>query len=138
MGVTLIPPTGAPAGCNSNIELNTSRVDYTINNDIIHHRTGTEEGRSYQVTAGQIQIMITGVCIEENGNTAMENAEILECAANNWGSTASTGTISTYPKVNWRLGNEYCLIQKVTFIDEAGSNEREIPYVITAFIDTRT
>ena len=68
----------------------------------------------------------------------MENAEILECAIDNWGADANTGTVSTYPNVNWRIGNEYCLLQKVTLIDEGGLDAEEISYVITAFIDTRT
>lgn len=136
--VVLKPPSGAPAGCNDNIELHAERIDYTVNNDIIHKRTGTQEGRAAQLISGSIQMNITGICIAENGNTAMENVAILECAGNEWGSATSPSSLSSYPKVNWRLGDQYMLIQKVTFIDEGAMAANEINYLITLYLDTRT
>ena len=136
--VVLKPPSSAPSGCNSNIELHAERIDYIINNEIHQKRTGTEDGRAAQLISGLIQINITGVCIEEGGKTAIENSEILECAANNWGGVTSPGTESTYPKINWRLGDEYILIQKLTFIDEAWMADNIVNYLLTVYVDTRS
>ena len=136
--VVLKPPTAAPAGCNANIELHAERIDYSVLNDIIHKRTGTQEGRSVQLISGAIQMNITCVVIAENDNTAMENVAILECAANEWGAATSPSSLSSYPKVNWRLGDEYILIQKVTFIDEGEMAANEISCLVTLYLDTRT
>lgn len=136
--VILKPPSGAPAGCNTNIELHAERIDYTINNDIIHKRTGTQEGRAVQMISGSIQMNITCVVIPENGNTAMENVAILECAGNEWGHATSPSSLVSYPKVTWRLGDEYMLIQKVTFIDEGETSINEISCLVTLYLDTRT
>lgn len=136
--VVLKPPASAPGGCNANIELHAERIDYTVNNDIIQKRTGTEEGRVVQLISGSIQMNITCVIIEENGNTAMENVAILECAANKWGGATSPSSLSSYPKVSWRLGNEYMLIQKVTFIDDGEMAANEISCLVTLYLDTRT
>ena len=136
--VVLKPPNGAPSGCNSNIELHASRVDYSINNDILQKRTGTQEGRVVQLISGIIQMSITGICIEENGKTAIQNIQILECAINNWGSSTSPSSLSSYPKVNWRLGDEYMLIQKLTIDEEGWMDNNKIDYLLTLYIDTRT
>ena len=126
-----------PPGGGADINLHAERIDYTIHNDIQHKRTGTEEGRAAQLISGQIQMNITGVCIEENGKTAIQNIEDLECAINNWGEATSPGTQSSYPRINWRIGDEYMLIQKLTIIDEAGMNKNEISYLLTVYVDTR-
>lgn len=131
--VTLKPPGGG-----SDINLHAKRIDYTINNDILQKRTGTEDGRAAQLISGLIQINITGVCIEENGYTTQENMDFIEDAINDWGDVSSPGDQTTYPKINWRLGDEYMLIQKLAIIDEAWMDNNEINYLLTVYIDTRT
>lgn len=137
MSVILKPPTSAPSGCNSNIILHAERVDYTVNNVVNHRRAGTKEGRCVQLISSEIQMNITGYCIAENGNTIIKNCQILECAANNWG-YVNTSTISSYPKVSWHLGDEYMMIQDLTFTDNGDSGENRIEYLITLYIDTRS
>jgi len=135
--VILKPPATPTPGCSANINLRAERVDYSVLNDTIQKRTGTKEGRVVQLISGSIQMNITGVCIEENGNTALENAEILECAANTWGSATSPSQLSSYPRVNWRLGDQYMLIQKLTFSDEGAMDGNIIDYLLTLYLDTR-
>lgn len=131
--VTLTPPGGG-----SPINLHAERVDYTIDNELQQKRAGTEEGRVAQLISGLTQINISGVCIAENGNSAHYNAKILENAANNWGDLTSPSSESNYPKINWRIGDEYILIQKLTFIEEAWMDNNIINYLLTVYIDTRS
>ena len=137
--VTLKPPTALTTGsCHDNIELHAERIDYTVLNEVEHHRTAVD-GRAVQLISGQVQINITGSCVEENGNTALENAEILECAARTWKHRdyVSSSTQTTYPKINWRLGDQYMLIQKLSIIDEGRAAGNKLDYLLTIYVDKR-
>ena len=132
--VTIKPPASLGG---SNIELNAERVDYTINNDVQQKLTGTTHGRIFQKVNGIIQITITGFCCEENGNSAIENAELIETAVNIWGQATTPGDNTTYSKINWLFGDKPMLIQKFTFIEDGWSEANEINYIMTVYLDTR-
>ena len=135
--VTLKPPVSIGG---SNIDLNAERIDYTVLNDVQQKLTGTKNGRAWQKVSSMTQMTITGVCINENGNTAYENIELIETAINTWGFETTLGDNDTYPKLNWRLGDEKILLQKLTYIDEGNmdpNNDGEINYILTMYKDTR-
>ena len=135
--VTLKPPSSLGG---STIYLNAERIDYTVLNDVQQKLAGTKEGRSWQKVASMTQITITGVCINENGNAAYENIEAIEYAINNWGLNTTPGNNITYPILNWRLGDEKILLQKLTYIDDGDmdpNDDGEINYILTMYKDTR-
>lgn len=132
--IVILKPPGGSSGW---IYLNAERVDYTINNEIQQKRAGTEDGRVAQMISGLIQITITGICIEENGKTAQQNADELEHITNTWGSDSKPSSPGEYPLINWRIGDERMLIQKLTLTEEGWMDGNEISFLLTVYVDTR-
>jgi len=133
--VKLIGPSalGSPE-----IILNAQRVDYSIRNEInFDQRPNTPECRLYQTQSGVNLLTITGICIEEGGNSAFQNLEALITAAYEWWGSISIMNQATYPKVTWRGGtNEYMLIQRFAATDRPELDSDEYDYMLILAIDS--
>jgi len=135
--VTRIVTITAP-NSGATIELNAQRVDYSVRNEIEpDQRPNTPECRQNQMHSGVCLLTIAGICIEEGGNTALQNLEALITAAYEWWDSISITNQSTYPKVTWRGGtDEYMLIQRFALTDKAELDSDEYDYMMTLVIDT--
>lgn len=133
--VKLTPPSGLGG---ADIVLNAQRVDYSVRNELMaDQRPNATECRQQQTHSGVCLMTITGICIEEGGNTALQNLEALITAAYEWWGSISIMNQSTYPKVTWRGGtNEYMLIQRLATTDRAELDSDEYDYMLTLVIDT--
>jgi|GEM_PF-1783701 len=133
--VKLTPPSGVGG---ADIKLNAQRVDYSVRNEIeADQRPNAAECRQAQMHSSVCLLTITGVCIAENGNTALQNLEALITAAYKWWESISIMDQSTYPKVTWRgETDEYMLIQRFACTDRAELDADEFDYIMTLAIDT--
>ena len=131
----LTPP---PSLGGADIELNAQRVDYSVRNELTaDQRPNVAECRQYQTHSGVCLATISGVCIAEGGNTALQNLEALHTAAYEWWKAVTIMNQSTYPKVTWRGGtNEYMLIQRLATTDRAELDSGAYDYMLTLVIDT--
>ena len=133
--VKLTPPSALGG---ADIELNAQRVDYSVRNEVTaDQRPNDAECRVYQTHSGVCLLTVAGVCIEEGGNTALQNLEALITAAYEWWKSVSLMNQSTYPKVTWRGGtDEYMLIQRLATTDKAEFDSNVYDYMLTLAIDT--